>query len=195
MGILSYTYNAAKAAIKGKGKVSPTIKSVKPNLTKTVKQTKTDEYRKRYTALDKSAAKIKKGKEMMREGQRERKRMVDTGRAFQFKNVKSYHAINPGEKDKYKASMKVPKPQKRFSTGKELEQQDYFNKGKKREKKADGGRIGRRFGSPKPKTNVQKIKETFSPKKNLSPKQMKIAKLAGNPNKIDAADLKKLRNR
>ena len=64
------------------------------------------------------------------------------------------------------------------------------------EKKATGGRVGRRFGSPKPKTSVEKIKETFAPKKkNLSPKQMKIAKLAGNKNKIDAADFKKLRNR
>ena len=74
-----------------------------------------------------------------------------------------------------------------------------FTKGKdlkKVEKKASGGRIGRRFGSPKPKTNVQKIKETFAPKKkNLSSKQMKIAKLAGNPNKIDGADFKKLRGR
>ena len=68
---------------------------------------------------------------------------------------------------------------------------------KKVEKKATGGRVGRRFGSPNPKkTNVEKIKETFAPKKkNLSPKQMKIAKLAGNPNKIDGADFKKLRNR
>ena len=67
---------------------------------------------------------------------------------------------------------------------------------KKIEKKATGGRVGRRFGSPKPKTNVQKIKETFAPKnKKLSPKQMKIAKLAGNPNKIDGADFKKLRNK
>ena len=68
------------------------------------------------------------------------------------------------------------------------------------EKKADGGRIGRRLGGgadmAKRKTNVEKIKETFAPKKkNLSPKQMKIAKLAGNPNKIDGADFKKLRNR
>jgi len=75
-----------------------------------------------------------------------------------------------------------------FSKGKDLK--------KPVEKKANGGRIGRRFGTPKPKTNVQKIKETFSPKKkNLSSKQMKIAKLAGDPNKIDAADFKKLRNR
>jgi len=63
------------------------------------------------------------------------------------------------------------------------------------EQKATGGRVGRRFGTPKPKTSVEKIKETFSPKNNLSPKQMKIAKLAGNKNKIDAADFKKLRNR
>ena len=69
-------------------------------------------------------------------------------------------------------------------------------KKKLEEMKATGGRVGRKFGSPNPKkTNVQKIKETFAPKKKLSPKQMKIAKLAGNKNKIDAADFKKLRNR
>ena len=50
------------------------------------------------------------------------------------------------------------------------------------EQKANGGRIGRRFGSPKPKTNVEKIKETFSPKnKNLKPvdskKQKGLSKL------------------
>ena len=94
----------------GKGKVSPTIKSVKPNLTKSVKQTKTDEYRKRYTALDDSAAKIKKGKKLMQEGQKERKKMVDTKRAFQFKGG-SYHAIQPGEKPeiKYKGLLKKEK--------------------------------------------------------------------------------------
>jgi len=62
-----------------------------------------------------------------------------------------------------------------------------------------GGRMGRRLGggmdTTTRKTNVQKIKETFGPKKNLSTKQMKIAKLAGNPNKIDGADFKKLRNK
>jgi len=52
------------------------------------------------------------------------------------------------------------------------------------DKKADGGRIGRRFGGDtmKKKTNVEKIKETFSPKgKNLKPvdpkKQKGLAKL------------------
>ena len=55
-----------------------------------------------------------------------------------------------------------------------------------------GGRVGLKFGS-KRKSNVQKIQETFRPKKQLSAKQMKIAKLAGNPKKIDAADFAKLR--
>ena len=72
-----------------------------------------------------------------------------------------------------------------------------INKGKsdiftpKEPKLATGGRVGLKFGSKK--SNVQKIKETFGPKKQLSPKQMKIAKLAGNPKKIDAADFAKLR--
>ena len=165
MGILSYTYNAAKAAFRGKGKVSPTITSVKPSTTVTkkgvkasLKKTRSDEYRKRYTALDKAEGKVKAGKKMMQEGQKERKRMVDTGRAFQFKHSKSYHAVKPGDKDQYKPQMKVAGPQKKFKTGKELE----------REKKMGGGMMGRRFGmksgTPKPKTNVQKIKETFAPK-------------------------------
>ena len=62
------------------------------------------------------------------------------------------------------------------------------------EQKAKGGRVGLKFGS-KRKSNVQKIQETFGPKKQLSAKQMKIAKLAGDPKKIDAKDLAKLRGR
>ena len=52
----------------------------------------------------------------------------------------------------------------------------------KKEKKATGGRVGRKFGNPKPKTNVEKIKEAFSPKgKKLKPvdpkKQKGLSKL------------------
>ena len=151
---------------KSKGKVSPTITSVKPSTTVTKKgvkasleKTRSDEYRKRYTALDKAESKLKTGKKMMKEGQKERKKMVDTGRAFQFKHSKSYHAVKPGDKDQYKPQMKVARPQKKFKTGKELE----------REKKMGGGMMGRRFGmksgSPfKKETNVEKIKKTFAPK-------------------------------
>ena len=64
-------------------------------------------------------------------------------------------------------------------------------------KKYKRGRVNRKFGGgiTTKKSNIQKIQETFGPKKNkkLSTKQMKIAKLAGNPNKIDAADFAKLR--
>ena len=60
-------------------------------------------------------------------------------------------------------------------------------------KKAKGGRVGLKFGSRK--SNVQKIQETFGPKKKLSPKQMKIAKQAGDPNKIEGVDFKKLQQK
>ena len=106
----------------GKGKVSPTIKSVKPNLKKTVAETKSDEYRKRYTALDKAEGKIKSGKQMMKEGQKERKKLIDTKRAFQFKHTKSTHAIKPGEDPNVKY------------------------KGNVREQKMGGGMMGRRMG-------------------------------------------------
>ena len=158
----------------GKGKVSPTIKSVKPNLKKTVQETKQDEYRKRYTALDKAESKLRTGKQMMKEGQKERKKLMDTGRAVQFKYTKSVHAVKPGDKDRFKGLTKEEKP-KKFKKGKELD----------RDKKMGGGMMGRRFGmrsgTPKPKTNVEKIKETFGPKsglKKIDPKKQKgLAKL------------------
>ena len=127
-----------------KGKVLPTIKSVKPttDISGSVKRTKKQEFRKRYTALDEAESKIKTGKKMMQEGQKTRKNMVDTNRAFQFKNIKSYHAIEPGENPKVKY------------------------KGLLKEKKAKGGRVGRKFGNPRPKTAVEKIKKAFDPKKS-----------------------------
>ena len=186
MGIFSF--------VKPGKQVFKTITSVKPSTTVTKKgvkasldKTRSDEYRKRYTALDKSEAKVKTGKKMMQEGQKERKRMVDTGRAFQFKHSKSFHAVKPGDKDQYKPQMKKPKKQKRFYTGKELEQQEYFKYKKDRVKKMGGGMMGRRFGmksgSPfKKETNVEKIKKAFPvAKKGLKKidpqKQKGLAKL------------------
>ena len=109
----------------GKPKVLNTIKSVKPNLTKTVKQTKSDEYVKRIRALEAAEKKIKSGKEMIKEGQKARKNMIDTKRAFQFKHGKSTHAIKPGDKPEVKY------------------------KGNVREQKMGGGMMGRRFGMKK----------------------------------------------
>ena len=85
---------------------------------------------------------------MMREGQKELRRQIDTGRAFKFKNQKigeSTFAIKPGDRprkdfkglteERNKASKKV------FKTGKQLEAEK-----KAREKKMGGGMMGRRFG-------------------------------------------------
>ena len=175
----------------GKGKVSPTIKSVKPNLKKTVAETKSDEFIKRINLLDKAESKLKTGKEMMKTAQKERKKLVDTGRAFQFKNMKSYHPLKPGDKATYKDSMKVEGPQKKFKKGKEL---------------AKGGRVGLKAGTNpfKRKTNIDKIKETFAPKKRVNAKGGKliggqknidVAAPFGTLNKKDFAKLAKLRDK
>ena len=149
----------------GGKKVLPTIKSVKPttDISGSVKRTKKEEFRKRYTALDEAEAKIQKGKKMMQEGQKTRKNMVDTNRAFQFKNMKSYHAIEPGENPKVKY------------------------KGLLKEQKAKGGRVGLKLGT-KRKSNVEKIKKTFGSKKGLG-MQSVIYGLDKNPD-ITKADPK-----
>ena len=135
---LGYIVN--KAAGK---KVSPTIKSVKPtkDIKGSVKRVYRDETSKRIDAVAKTKAKMESGRKMMREAQKERKKLVDTGRAFQFKGSKDTFAVRPGEnpKKQYKGLIKEDKPQKKFKTGKELA----------REKKMGGGMMGRRFGYKK----------------------------------------------
>jgi phosphopantetheine adenylyltransferase len=121
---LGYIANKIVQSTPRKKKVSPTIKSVKPNLTKTVKQTKSDEYVKRIRKLEDAQKKIKSGKEMIKEGQTARKKMIDTKRAFQFRTG-STHAIKPGDKPEVKY------------------------KGNVREQKMGGGMMGRRMGLKK----------------------------------------------
>ena len=165
-----------------KGKVAPTIKSVKPtkDIKGSVKRVYRDETSKRIDAVAKTKTKMESGRKMMREAQKEQKKLVDTGRAFQFKGSRSIHSIRPGEnpKKQYKGLIKEDKPQKKFKTGKELA----------RENKMGGGMMGRRFGMKsgtnpfKKETDVDKIKKTFAPKgKNLKPvdpkKQKGLSKL------------------
>ena len=109
-------FNTISKALKGnKSKVSPDIKSVKPNFKKTVNQSKSDEYIKRIDLKNKAETKVKTGKKMMKEGLNERKNLVDTGKAFKFKNSSSIHAMQPGDKLKYKDTMLQSEgPQKKF---------------------------------------------------------------------------------
>jgi hypothetical protein len=173
---VGYILDKAIKSLPRKKKVSPDIKSVEPTklpVSKSIKKTKQDEFRNRYTALDKAEGKLKTGKQMMKEGQKERKKLIDTGRAVQFKHTKTVTAINPGEKNRFKGLTKEEKP-KKFKKGKEL-----------RENRMGGGMMGRRMGysrgNPKPETNVEKIKKTFAPKSGLkkidAKKQKGLAKL------------------
>ena len=87
------------------GERSPDIKSVKPtkDIKGSVRRGKTEEYVRRIRKLDKAEKKVATGKKMMQEGQKERKRMQETGTAFKFKKSKRYHPINPaGDVQTYK---------------------------------------------------------------------------------------------
>ena len=148
MGILSYTYNAAKKALRGKN-VTPgqAIKKTQVGTKLAFKRKQQDQFVKFRDTIHKSAG-------------------FDTATKNKLKSKQPLTKINKGKSDIF-----TPKEPKL----------------------AKGGRVGLKFGSRK--SNVQKIQETFGVKKKLSPKQMKIAKLAGNPKKIDAQDLAKLRGR
>ena len=158
---VGYIADKIVKSIPSKKKISPTIKSVKPtkDIAGSVKRVKSDEYLKRIRTLDDAEKKIKSGKEMIKEGQKSRKTMIDTKRAFQFKHGKSTHAIKPGDKPEIKY------------------------KGNVKEQKATGGRGGRKFGGGmdmgRRKTNVEKIKETFSTKKNKNLKPVDKKKNPG----------------
>ena len=90
---VGYVLDKAIKSLPRKKKVSPDIKSVKPtkDIKGSVERVKTDEFRKRYKAVDKAEDKMKTGKKMMREGQKERKKLIDTGRAVQFKHLSLIH--------------------------------------------------------------------------------------------------------
>ena len=182
---VGYIANKIVKATPRSKKVAPTIKSVKPtkDIKGSVKRVYRQEESKRIDKTVASKEKMKTGKKMMREGQKELRRQIDTGTAFKFKGGKTGEktfAIKPGEnvKKKFKGLVEESKPTKKFKTGKELA----------REKKMGGGMMGRRFGMKlgtnpfKKETDVDKIKKTFAPKgKNLKPvdpkKQNGLSKL------------------
>ena len=113
----------------------------------------------------------------------------DKGRVATIGGVKPNVPITKTEKAKSK--LKIATQKTKASQAKldqaifNLQEQNRAFK-KAREKKANGGRIGRKFGTPKPKSNVDKIKETFAPKnKNLKPvDKKKNPGLAKLPTKV-----------
>ena len=143
---LGYIIDKAVKATPRSKKVSPDIKSVKPtkDISGSVERVKSAEYSKRIDATTKSKGKIDTGKKMMREGQKELRKMIDTKKAFKFKfgtTREKTFPIEPGRnpKKQHKGLVEESKPQKKFKKGKELD----------REKKMGGGMMGRRFGMKK----------------------------------------------
>ena len=84
---------------------SPDIKSVPAtkDVKGSVERGKSKEYSRRIDKLHSAERKVSEGKKMMKEGQKARKRMQETGTAFKFKRSKSYHPIDPrGDVQRYK---------------------------------------------------------------------------------------------
>ena len=171
-------FNTIKNIIKSKN-VAPTITEPK-QLKKTLKKISQDykyssaREKESFKRLNKKLDLEKKRKEGIK-ASKELKKMVDTGQAERI-----------GSRNKI-FSKEVP-PKRTQGEGK---------KGEfvvdKIEKKAKGGRIGFKSGSGKSGVPAMDIKST--PTKKLSEKQKKIAKLAGNPERIDKPDFKVLQSR
>ena len=127
MGILSFTYNAAKKALRGKN-VTPgqAIKKTQVGTKLAFKRGEQDKFVKFRDTLHKSAG-------------------FDTATKNKLKSKQPLTKINKGKSDIF-----TPKEPKL----------------------ATGGRVGRKFGGGmdmgRRKTNIQKIKETFGPKKTAA---------------------------
>ncbi len=104
---------------------------------------------------------------------------LDTG-------IKDFKKSNPKSLVTDKDISKIKSDKKRELVGKET-------KTFLREKKRKGGRIGFRKGTGRAEVQAMDNKSTAT--KKLSEKQKKIARLAGDPRKIDKPDFDKLRKK
>jgi len=144
---VGYVIDKAVKAIPRKKKISPDIKSVK-----------------KFT--EKSADQFAGTKSKTAE---DRANVVR--RRQSIKRMNELSDLQKKRKEGIKASKEV---KKMVDTGKAQNVGGSIFHKNIREKKMGGGMMGRRFGmkqgTPKPKTNVDKIRETFAPKnKNLKP--------------------------
>ena len=164
MGILSYTYNAAKAALKGTSKVSPTITKVKPNVGSPSK-----------SALNKQIQKTKAAGAKLAQTLFESKNKAFKGNDFTF-------ATNT-KKTPSKTELKKKKDDdaiaKEFGV---------------RFKQAKGGRVGLKRGTGlRGTSNVEKIKKAFGPKQkpqSRMTRKKKFPDLTGD-GKVTFADILK----
>ena len=177
---VGYVIDKAVKALPRKKKVSPDIKSVKPtkDVKGSIKRTKSKEYTKRIDKVTKSKDKIDTGKKMMREGQKELKKMVDTKRAFKFKfgtTRQKTFPIEPGKNPKKEFKNLVEeKPTKKFKTAKQMEKEE--RRKRDREPFMGGGMMGRRMGY-----SEGKLAET--------PREKRLAAQYGDKKRITRGDI------
>ena len=164
-----------------KGKVSPTIKSIKPTtktMASSVKDTKLKQTVKNIDLVNKLKKQKAEGIASARKASRDLQSGAET-KKFTKIGKEFFGRRSPADDIDLK-NPTVAKT-KKFKTGKQLEAEK-----KARDKKMGGGMMGRRFGmrsgTPfKKETNVDKIKKTFAPKKGLKKidpeKQKGLAKL------------------
>jgi hypothetical protein len=160
---------------------------------------------KKKTNLSKTAPDIKQPRQLKTTMQK----IKDANKRFGFKDaktatdraniVRTKKSIERMDKlDKAKAKVKTGEQgkkdvQKLVDTGQAKKiGDDVFHKNVP-EKKAKGGRIGFKKGTGRSGVPAMDIKST--PTKKLSEKQKRIARLAGDPRKIDKPDFAKLRNK
>jgi len=149
------------------GKVSPTIKSVKPTtktISKSVKDTKLKQTVKNIDLVNKLKKQKAEGIASARKASRDLQSGAET-KKFTKIGKEFFGRRSPADDIDLK-NPTVAKT-KKFKTGKQLEAEK-----KARDNKMGGGMMGRRFGmrsgTPfKKETDVDKIKKTFAPKKNL----------------------------
>ena len=155
-----------------KGKVSPTIKSIKPTtktMSKSVKDTKLKQTVKNIDLVNKLKKQKAEGIASARKASRDLQSGAETKKFTKIGN-EFFGRRSPADDIDLK-NPTVAKT-KKFKTGKQLEAEK-----KARNKKMGGGMMGRRFGMKsgtpfKKKTNVEKIKETFGVKKKDNKQRM-----------------------
>ena len=169
-----------------KKKVSPDIKFIGPSKTvkkegaaASIKKTKEKADFKNLQKVLRLKEQKKAGIKSARAASKELQRAAETKRATKIGREYFGRAVPATKADLRNPTVTKTK---KFKTGKQLEAEE---KAKAREKRMGGGMMGRRMGysrgNPKPKTNVQKIKEAFATKsglKKIDPKKQKgLAKL------------------
>ena len=200
MGILSYTYNAAKKALRGKN-VTPgqAIKKTQVGTKLAFKRKQQDQFVKFRDTIHKSAGFDTATKNKLKSQQPLPKITKKTSEIFTPKEPKFNKGGRVGlksgtpKKKKNQGDIlgdRFDKKLKKYALSKEtqLHAKDYdegIDRGERRAANEvaqeaglptmnKGGRVGRKFGGGmdmgRRKTNVEKIKETFGPKKkNLKP--------------------------